>query len=66
MHLPPVLLTLACLAACSASQTPSEHALLRYDDEARQQQAVLDAEAILKGMAQARQRQQALARNAPR
>jgi hypothetical protein len=38
--------------------------LVRHDDEWRQQQAVLDAEAILQGMAQARQRQQELARTA--
>jgi hypothetical protein len=54
-------MTLACLAACGGSQTQSEHALLRYDDEWRQQQAILDAEAILKGMAQAHERQEALA-----
>jgi formate dehydrogenase assembly factor FdhD len=58
------LLTVACLAACGATQSESEHALVRHDDEWRQQQAVLDAEAILQGMAQARQRQQELARTA--
>jgi len=61
----PALLTIACLAACNTSQTQSENALVRYDNEWRQRQAVLDAEAILQGMAQARQRQQELARSAP-
>ena len=58
------LLSIACLAACGSVQTQSEHALVRYDDEWRQRQAVLDAEAIMQGMAQARQRQEELARTA--
>jgi hypothetical protein len=56
--------TLASIAACAAQQSQSEHALVRYDDEWRQKQAILDAEAILKGMAQARQRQEQVARSA--
>ena len=57
-------ITLACTAACAAQQSQSEHALVRYDDEWRQKQAILDAEAILQGMAQARQRQEQMARSA--
>jgi len=64
MRLVAAMITVTCLTACGASQTQSEHALVRHDDEWRQQQAVLDAEAILKGMAQARQRQEELARSA--
>jgi hypothetical protein len=58
-------LTVACVAACGGmQQAPSEHALVRYDDEWRQKQAVLDAEAILQGMAQARQNREQMARSA--
>jgi hypothetical protein len=64
MRLIAALLTVACLVACGMTQTQSEHALLGYDDEWRQQQAVLDAEAIMQGMQQARERQEALARTA--
>jgi hypothetical protein len=64
MRLTAALLTVACLVACSMAQSQSEHSLVRYDDEWRQRQAVLDAEAILQGMAQARERQDALARTA--
>ncbi len=60
MRLIALLLMLAVLAACGAEQTQSEHALVRYDDEWRQRQAVLDAEAILHGMAQARERSRSL------
>jgi outer membrane biogenesis lipoprotein LolB len=58
------LLTFACLSACSVTQSQQEHALVNRDDEWRQKQAVLDAEAILQGMAQARYRAQELARSA--
>jgi hypothetical protein len=58
------LLTVACLAACGTQQTQSEHELVGSDSEWRQRQAVLDAEAILQGMAQARERYQELARSA--
>jgi hypothetical protein len=64
MRLTAVLLILACVAACGVEQTQSEHALVRYDNEWRQRQAVLDAEAIMRGMAQARERYQELARSA--
>jgi hypothetical protein len=64
MRLIAALLTVAGLVACGMTQTQSEYALARYDDEWRQRQAVLDAEAILQGMRQARERQEALARTA--
>ena len=64
MRLTAALLIVACLVACAVAQTQSEHSLVRYDDEWRQRQAVLDAEAIMRGMEQARQRQEALARTA--
>ena len=55
------LLTMACLTACGGVQTVSEHSPAR-DDEWRQRQAELDAQAIMQGMAQARQRAEQLAR----
>jgi cytochrome c biogenesis protein ResB len=65
------LLTVASLAACGGAQqsqsqlqSQSEHALVRYDDEWRQRQAELDAQAIMQGMAQARQRAEQTARSA--
>ena len=61
MRLTAALLTLACLAACDGVQTVSEHPAVR-DDEGRQRQAELDAQAIMQGMAQARQRAEQLAR----
>ena len=64
MRLIAALLTFVSLAACGAQQSQSEHALVRYDDEWRQRQAVLDAEAIMQGMAQARERAQNVARSA--
>jgi acyl carrier protein phosphodiesterase len=56
--------TFVALAACSATpeRSLSEQALTRQDDW-RQRQADLDAQAILEGMAQARNRAQALARS---
>jgi hypothetical protein len=66
MRLVVALLTIACVSACGVSTTPSqsEQALMRYDDEARQRQAELNAQAIMRGMAQARQRAELLARTA--
>ena len=62
MRLTPALLTLACLAAaCGGAQTMSEHSPA-HDDEWRQRQAALDAQVIMQGMAQARQRAEQLAR----
>ncbi len=58
------LLILVGVTACGTEQTQSEQALVRPDSEWRQRQAILDAEAILQGMAQARQRNQELARTA--
>jgi hypothetical protein len=65
MRIAAVFLTFTCLAACSevATQSASEHALIRQDGW-RQQQSVLDAEAILEGMAQARLRAEQQARMA--
>ena len=65
MRLLAALLAIAALAACGLAATDSDQALLRYDDGWRHRQAVLDAEAILKGMAQARENQSELARSAP-
>ena len=61
MRLTTALLTLACLAACGGVQTVSERSPAR-DDEWRKRQAELDAQAIMQGMAQARQRAEQLAR----
>jgi hypothetical protein len=61
MRLTAALLTLACLAACDGVQTVSEHPPVRNDGW-RQRQAELDAQAIMQGMAQARQRAEQLAR----
>jgi hypothetical protein len=61
MRLTVALLTLACLATCNGVQTVSERLPAR-DDEWRQRQAELDAQAIMQGMAQARQRAEQLAR----
>ena len=41
--------TLASHRPPARKQSQSEHALVRYDDEWRQKQAILDAEAILQG-----------------
>ena len=61
MRLTAALLTLVCLAACGGVQTASEHSLTR-DDEGRLRRVELDAQAIMQGMAQARQRAAQLAR----
>lgn len=57
-----------CLAACGAAAVPaptsSEQALVRYNDEWRQKQALRDADAIVRGMEQARERREMLARSA--
>ena len=66
MRLVIALLTIVVVSACGVSTSPSqsEEALLRFDDQARQRQAELNAQAILRGMAQARQRAALLARSA--
>jgi len=59
------LLTFICLSACSVAPTVSEQAqTTRPDDEWRQRQAMQDADVILQGMTQARQRRELLARTA--
>ena len=60
MRLTAALLTLACLTACDEVRTVSELSPAR-NDEWRQGQAELDAQAIMQGMAQARQRAEQLA-----
>jgi hypothetical protein len=62
MGLTAALLILVCLAACGGVQTVSEHSPARHDDEWRQRQAELDTQAIMQGVAQARQRAEQLAR----
>jgi cell division protein ZapA (FtsZ GTPase activity inhibitor) len=61
MRLPAALLILACLTTCDRVQTVSEHSPAR-NDEWRQRQAELDAQAIMQGMTQARHRAEKLAR----
>jgi hypothetical protein len=56
MRLTAALLTVACLTACSEVQTVTGHSQARDDNEWRQCQAELDAQAIMQGMAQARER----------
>ncbi|HXA20876.1 MAG TPA: hypothetical protein VNW90_01165 [Acetobacteraceae bacterium] len=65
MRIAAALLTIVCMAACSAApmQSASEQAFTDQDSW-RQQQAVLDAQAILEGMAQARLRAEQQARTA--
>lgn len=58
------LLTVGCLAACGAMQTQSEQALVGNDAETRHRLAIQDVEAILQGMAQARERAEQTARSA--
>jgi hypothetical protein len=63
MRLAVVLLTMACLAACSA--TPVSSDLVFTDQDARRQkQAILNADAIVQGMMQARRRAEQTARSA--
>jgi hypothetical protein len=65
MRIAAAFLTFLCLAACSEvpTQSASEQDLMRQDGW-RQNQAVLDAEAILDGMTQARLRAEQQARMA--
>jgi hypothetical protein len=65
MRLTAAVITFACLSACSMAPSPSEQALVPGSyDEWRQNQATQDANAILQGMAQAREREDELARSA--
>ncbi len=59
-----VLLTVLCLGACSTVQSGSEQGFV---DQAgwEHQQAILDADAILQGMNQARAQNERLAKQAP-
>ncbi len=59
-----VLLTVLCLGACNAMQSNSEQGFV---DQAgwEHQQAILDANAILQGMNQARAQTERLAKQAP-
>jgi hypothetical protein len=65
MRITAAILIFACLVGCNESpmQSASEQALMDQDGW-RQQQAGLDAQAILEGMAQARLRAQQQARMA--
>lgn len=67
MRLIVALMLPICVAACAtetaSAPTPSEQALVRYNDEWRQRQAIRDAEAIIRGMEQARERREMLARS---
>ncbi len=64
MRLFAALLTLLCLSGCGGAQTQSEQALVGNDQEMRHRLAIQDAEAILQGMQQARERAHELARSA--
>ncbi len=63
MRFAAALLIFACLSACSMMAAQQDQPFISQDDAARQQQAVMDANAILQGMAQARQNAQELARS---
>ena len=56
------LLALGCLFGCNTTQTQSEHAFVGNTEEMRHLMAIQDVEAILQGMAQARERAQQVAR----
>ena len=58
-----VLITFACLSACGMTPSQSENDLAKHDDNWRAHQATLDADAILQGMARAREQASELARS---
>lgn len=64
MRLAAALFTFVCLAACSMSPTGLQNPLARSEDGWQQQQAELDADAIVQGMARAQQQAPELARSA--
>lgn len=64
MRLAVALFTFLCLSACSVVSTQQPDPLLGGNDEWRQRQALQDADIILQGMAQARQRANMMARTA--
>ncbi len=62
MRLAAALFTFACLSACSTMPT-EQPVIASYNDSWRQHQAQMDAEVIMQGMANARQRAAELARS---
>jgi hypothetical protein len=64
MRLAVALLTFVCLAACGVSSVQQPFPDLSDNDGWRRTQAMHDADAILAGMAQARQRAEMMARSA--
>jgi hypothetical protein len=66
MRIVAALMMITCLAACGGASTQSaSEQELTVQGGWGQEQAVLDAQAILQGMAQARQRAEQQARIAP-
>jgi hypothetical protein len=65
MRLAAALLIFVCLSACSVIPAQQGQSFMSQADVLRQQQAAQDADVILQGMAQARQRAQELARSSP-
>ncbi len=63
MRLAAVLLMFVCLSGCSVMSAQQSQPYMSQSDEVRQKQALQDADVILQGMAQARQRAQELARS---
>jgi hypothetical protein len=64
MRLAAALFTFVCLAACGMTSVQQPVADLSDNDGWRRVQAMHDADAILAGMAQARQRAEMMARSA--
>ena len=64
MRLAAALFTFVCLSACSMSSVQPPESVLGDNDAWRRTQAMKDADAILAGMAQARQRAEMMARSA--
>jgi hypothetical protein len=64
MRLPVALFTFLCLSACSVAPSQQPDPMMGRNDEWRQRQALQDADIILQGMAQARQRADMMARTA--
>ena len=64
MRLAVALFTFLCLSACSVVPPQQPDPMMGRNDEWRQRQALQDADIILQGMAQARQRAEMTARTA--
>jgi hypothetical protein len=64
MRLAVALFTFLCLSACSVAPSQQSDPMMGRNDEWRQRQALQDADIILQGMAQARQRSDMIARTA--